>query len=63
MAEKKRGNVKALVKHVGSVGFGQCVREVTGKVGNPRAVCGKLKGMAKKAGVLSKAHAFGRRKK
>ena len=65
MAKKRKGNINALIRWVGKVGWYQCTKSLAGKKGisNPKLVCGFLKGRAKKKGVLSKSHRYGKRKR
>jgi len=62
---KRQGNTQALVNWVGQVGWYACVSALPPKKGRKRAerICGKLKGLAKKQGVLSPLHAYGKRHK
>lgn len=61
---KRRGNLRALVRWVGKVGFTTCKAKLTPHFGAERAkrICGNLKGRAKRAGALSPAHAYGKKK-
>jgi hypothetical protein len=67
-AEKKKGpdwkKVKGLVGWVGKVGFNACVSKLSGVSGisDAKAVCGALKGKARKEGRLSPEH-MGRKEK
>jgi len=68
--KKKRAIAKkylkpGFIKHVGEVGFTQCVEELKGKKGirNPEKLCGWGKKMAAKKGLLKKEHAYGKKRK
>ncbi len=63
---KKKGNIEALVRWAGKVGFYGAKEKLEGKKGikTPEKLAGWLKGQAKKKGVLSPEHPYvGRKKK
>lgn len=61
---KAGGNIRALIGWAGRVGWRGCVSGLSGKKGirSPERLCGYLKGRAKKAGRLSRSHAYGKGK-
>lgn len=65
MAKRKAGkSIKGLIGWAGRVGWRGCVSRLRGQKGirTPEKLCGYLKGQAKKTGVLSKAHSYGKKK-
>lgn len=59
-AKKKGGFNRGLIRLVGRIGFRGCIAKFGSVAKTPQRFCGKLKALARAAGVLSKAHGGGK---